>query len=191
MTMQPLLIDLEERLDTERLILRCVKPGDGPKINEALCDSLHALRQFPASLPWALEEPSLERSEIYCREGFANFIARRDFRFLILLRDTEMLAGCCGLHQPNWSVPSIEIGWWGNTRHQGHGYISEAVAALVQFAFARLGMRRVSAFVDDLNLKSARVCERAGLTLEGVLRNERADPDGTLRNTRVYAAISG
>jgi RimJ/RimL family protein N-acetyltransferase len=177
---QPLLPDLHEQFETERLIVRCVRPGDGAVICEGLRDSLAELRQFPASLPWALE--------IFCREGYANFIARREFRFLILQRDGQTLAGCCALNNPDWTVPAIDIGWWGGTPFLGHGYISEAVTGLVQFAFRELGVYRVAAFVDDLNHKSSRVCERAGMTLEGVLRHERVDPDGTLRNTRVYAA---
>ncbi|MEX3955353.1 GNAT family N-acetyltransferase [Trinickia sp. EG282A] len=186
---QPFLLDLPDEFETDRLHIRCVKPGDGAKVYEALRESIDSLRQFPASLPWALEEPSLEASEIYCREGFAKFIARRDFRFLVLLRGSDTLVGCCGLHRPNWKVPTIEVGWWGRTAYLGSGYVSEAVTGLIKFAFAQLPVHRVAAFVDDLNEKSARVCERAGMTFEGLLRNERVDPDGTLRHTRVYATI--
>ncbi|CAB3772014.1 hypothetical protein LMG29542_06763 [Paraburkholderia humisilvae] len=188
-SMYPLLVNFPERFKTDRLILRCVRPGDGATICDALADSVAALRQFPASLPWALEEPSVERSEIYCREGFAHFIARREFRFLIFLGDGETLVGCCALFCPNWSVPSVEIGWWGRTPTLGHGFISEAVEGLIRYAFEQLFVHRVAAFVDDLNSKSIRLCERVGMTLEGTLRQERVDPDGTLRNTRVYATI--
>jgi RimJ/RimL family protein N-acetyltransferase len=187
--MQPLFLDLPDAFVTDRLVVRCVAPGDGAKVYEALVDSLDALRQFPASLPWAREVPSLERSEAFCREGFANFVTRRDFRFLILLRGTNTVAGCCGLHHPDWSVPAVDIGWWGRTPHLGRGLISEAVTGLIDFAFAYLRVCRVAAFVDDLNDKSARLCERVGMELEGVLRHECADPDGTLRNTRVYSKV--
>lgn len=57
------------------------------------------------------------------------------------------------------------------------------------FAFDKLGARRVEAFPDDLNIASCRVCEKAGFQLEGVMRNARADPDGQLRNTRIYARV--
>jgi RimJ/RimL family protein N-acetyltransferase len=187
--MEPLLLDLPDAYVTARLAVRCVMPGDGAKVYEALIDSLDALRQFPASLPWALEAPSVDRSEAFCREGFANFVSRRDFRFLILLRGTDTVVGCCGLHHPDWSVPAVDIGWWGRTSQLGRGLVSEAVTGLIDFAFAHLRVCRVAAFVDDLNDKSARVCERVGMKLEGILSHERADPDGTLRNTRVYAKV--
>lgn len=189
--MDPLLLDVPDVFETERLIVRCPKPGDGPRVFEALVESLGALRQFPASLPWALETPSVERSEIFCREGFADFIARRDFPFLIVIRGTETLVGCCGLRSPDWSIPAFHIGWWGRAACLGQGFMTEAVSGLLAFATSRLGARRVAAFVDERNVRSVRVCERAGMRLEGLMRHERVDPDGTLRDTCIYAKVSG
>jgi hypothetical protein len=189
--MDPLLLDVPDVFETERLIVRCPRPGDGRRVFEALVESLDALRQFPASLPWALETPSVERSEIFCREGFADFIARRDFPFLIVIRGTETLAGCCGLRSPDWSIPAFHIGWWGRAACLGQGFMTEAVSGLLAFATLRLGARRVAAFVDERNVRSVHVCERAGMRLEGLMRHERVDPDGTLRDTCIYAKVSG
>ena len=188
--MDPLLLDVPDAFETERLIVRCPRPGDGRLVFEALAESLEALRQFPASLPWALEAPSVERSEIFCREGCADFIARRDFPFLVLMRGSATLVGCCGLRSPDWSIPAFDIGWWGRTSYQGRGLITEAVSGLLDFAVSRLGARRMAAFVDERNTRSLRVCERAGMQREGLLRHERIDPDGTLRDTYVYARVS-
>ena len=44
--MDPLLIDVPERIETDRLILRCPRPGDGAVVNAAVCESLDALRPF-------------------------------------------------------------------------------------------------------------------------------------------------
>jgi hypothetical protein len=187
--MRPNFPALPEQFETERLTVRCVRPEDSVAVCEALYDSIAALRQFPASLPWALEEPSIDRAESFCCGGRVNFIMRRDFHFLIFLRDGQTLVGCCSLNRPDWTVPAIDIGWWGRTPYLGNGFVSEAVGGLLQFAFKQLGVYRVAAFVDDLNQKSIRVCERTGMMLEGRLRHERADPDGTLRNTRVYAMV--
>lgn len=53
--MDPLLIDIPDAFETERLIVRCPRPGDGRLVYEALVESLDALCRFPASLPWPLE----------------------------------------------------------------------------------------------------------------------------------------
>lgn len=187
--MQPLLPDLPDTFETERLIVRCPQAGDGGRVYEAVLESLDGLRQFPASLPWALEAPSVERSERFCREGLDAFVSRRDFRFLIMLRSDNSVAGCCGLHDPEWSVPAFFAGWWGRTSLLGRGLVTEAVQGMIAFATIHMRARRIAAFVDEYNHRSARVCERVGMQLEGVLRAERADPDGKLRNTRLYAKV--
>ena len=188
--MQPILFDFPEAFNTERLTIRSPRPGDGPKLFEATVETLNELRQFPASLPWAMESPSIENSEAFCRNGYANFAARRDFPLLMLLRGTDTIVGSGGLHNPRWSIPAFEIGWWGRTPYLGRGLITEGIEAMLGFAFSSLKARRVEAFSDDLNQASCRLCERVGMKLEGVLRNARVDPDGTLRTTRVYSKIS-
>lgn len=185
--MQPILLDVPDVLHTSRLTIRCPKPGDGPQVYEAVVDALAELRQFPASLPWAVYEPSIEGSEAFARTGFSNFAARRDFPFVMLLRGTQTVVGCGGIHEPRWAIPAFEVGWWGRTPYLGQGLISEGVEAMLGFAFSALGARRVEAFADDLNDRSCRLCERLGMDYEGTLRHSRAAPDGQLRNTRVYA----
>lgn len=158
-------------------------------ILEAIRESIAELRRFPASMPWTLAEPSVAHSEKYCREAHANFLARRDLPMLLLLKEREILVGSSGLHRFDWAVPKFEIGFWGRTSFAGNGYVTEGAAAIVAFAFDHLGARRIEAFPDEANEPSRKVCERIGLTLEGTLRNERIDPDGTLRNTCVYASV--
>ena len=68
-----------------------------------------------------------------------------------------------------------------------HGFISEVVAALTAYAFANLRAVRVEIITDEENNASRRVAERCAFVLEGVLRNEHRAPDGTLRNTCIYA----
>lgn len=68
--------------------------------------------------------------------------------------------------------------------------MSEAVRAVLAFAFSSLAANRVEAVTDDLNLRSWRLCERVGMDLEGILRHERIAPDGLLRNSRIYSRLA-
>lgn len=100
LNMQPILLDVPDTLHTERLTLRSPRPGDGQAVFEAVVDSLAELRQFPASLPWAVYEPSVESSEAFARTGYTDFTARRGFPFILLLRGTQTVVGCGGIHDP-------------------------------------------------------------------------------------------
>ena len=139
-------------------------------------------------MPWALEEPSVATSEAYCRESADAFIRRSALVYLAFDKK-GMLVASTSLHSINWNVPKFEVGFWCRSSLTGRGYATEAIGELVRYAFESLGAYRVDALPDEENKASRAVCESVGMSLEGLLRNERITPDGSLRNTCVYAAV--
>ena len=100
------------------------------------------------------------------------------------------MVGSSGLHRINWAVPKVEIGYWVRTPYAGQGYITEAVAALTDFAFTTLAAHRVEIRCDARNERSAAVARRSGFTLEGILRCEDRCPlTNELRDTMVFAKV--
>ncbi|MBS0446490.1 MAG: GNAT family N-acetyltransferase [Proteobacteria bacterium] len=190
--MDPLLIDFPERIETDRLILRSARPGDGPAVNAAVLETLDDLRPY---MPWAQAAPTLEASETDVRRMYGKFALRQDMPLLMFERGLDgcegLYAGGTGLHRIDWAVPRFEIGYWCRRSRQRRGYVAEAVVALSHFAFETLGARRVEIRMDDRNEPSWRVAERAGYTLEGVLRQDSLSPSGEPRDTRVYAKVRG
>jgi ribosomal-protein-alanine N-acetyltransferase len=63
-----------------------------------------------------------------------------------------------------------ETGYVLSRAEWGNGYMTEALTAVVEAAFALPGIYRVSAICDVENLASARVMEKAGMVREGVLK---------------------
>lgn len=185
----PLLLDLPARIDTARMVMRPPKAGDGAALCEAILESLVDLRRFLASLPWVAVEQTLASSETFCRNAQANFLLRKDLPFLLFDKASGRLLGSTGLHRTDWAVPKTEVGYWLRSSCVGHGYVQEAVQALVDYAFTQLGAARVELITDEDNTRSRRVAERCGFTLEGVMRNERRDAVAGLRNTCVYARL--
>jgi RimJ/RimL family protein N-acetyltransferase len=185
----PALRDVPEAFETERLLIRCPKAGDGQTVYQSVLESLSALREFPASMPWASAEPSLEASEQFCREGQARYLLRKDMPMLLFMKGSGLHVGNSGLHSLEWSVPKCEIGYWGRARFARQGLITEAVRGITAFAFEHLAMRRIESLPDAENRASCLVCERAGYALEGTMRHDRLAPDGSLRNTCLYAVV--
>ncbi len=185
----PILRKVSSELTTERLYLRCPREGDGVAVHEAVVESLQHLRAWPASLPWALAEPSVDASEIFCRESAAAFFKRTSFVYLVFDHAGTFVAST-SLHGINWKVPKFEIGFWCRATRQGNGYTTEAISRLIRYAISDLGANRVDALTDERNAASRAVCEASGMQLEGILRNENITPSGVLCNTCVYAVAS-
>lgn len=183
----PLLLDLPTRIETERLLMRPPGAGDGALLLPALTESLSELRRFLASLTWVAAEQTLESAELFCRNAQANFVARKDLPFLVFEKATGQMVGVVGLHRMVWATPKCEVGYWGRTPRAGNGFISEAVEALSRYAFDHLGAVRLELITDEDNRPSRKLAERCQFALEGVLRHERRSPAGELRNTCVYA----
>lgn len=58
MVTNPLLLDFPDHFETERLLIRAPRAGDGPAICEAVLETLDDLRQW---MPWALQEQTVDR----------------------------------------------------------------------------------------------------------------------------------
>jgi ribosomal-protein-serine acetyltransferase len=185
--MDPILLDIPNLIETERLLLRCPHAGDGRLVNEAIHESFEMLERW---MPWARTPPSIEESESVMRRGHARWILREEMMLLIFDKTQKSLIGCTGLHNLNWEVRRFEIGYWIRTSCEGRGYIKESTTALTQFAFQALEARRIEIRCDTRNVRSAKIPQSLGYRLEAVLQNDRLDASThRLRDTMVFARV--
>ncbi|HEX4123958.1 MAG TPA: GNAT family N-acetyltransferase [Tepidisphaeraceae bacterium] len=180
----PILLDVPESFETERLLIRVPCAGDGAQVNAAVLETFDDLHAW---MPWAAERPTVEQTEEYCRKSYSQFIAREDITLRLIHKQSGLFLGSSGLHPRGWDVRAFEIGYWCRKRFEGQGYITEAVRGILQFGFERLNARRIEVRCDSRNLRSIRVAECVGLKREGELRNHVLAPDGSLRNTVIFA----
>jgi RimJ/RimL family protein N-acetyltransferase len=185
-TIPPLLRDFPDHFETQRLLIRAPRPGDGKAINEAVHESLTELQAW---MPWAYDEQTVEYSESYARRFAAKFALREDLAMLMFRKSDGQLVGGTGLHRIDWSIPKFEIGYWLRTSVHGQGYMTEAVNGLTRFAFGTLDAERVEIRCDERNEKSAAVARRAGYTQEGMLRHDARGTQDELRNTLIFGMI--
>ena len=167
----PILLDLPVPFYTSRLMIRPMMPGDGPAVCKAVEESRPQIRKW---LPWVDDVKSWQDSEKTARQFYANFILRKDFHFCIFKDDVYV--GGCSLHYINWAVPSAAIGYWCRTSFQGRGYVTEAIGALVLYAFKEIQFKRVTIICEQENTKSAAVANRLGFALETTASGLMAHP---------------
>lgn len=84
---------------------------------------------------------------------------------------------------------SGEIGYILHPDFWGRGIASQAVAQILGYGFNELKLNRISAQTDKRNKGSERVMQKAGMTKEGLLRENILLKDG-YRDTLVYSILS-
>jgi [ribosomal protein S5]-alanine N-acetyltransferase len=119
-------------------------------------------------------------------EGFRT---RHLFQWGVVRLDDDQVIGTCTLFAINQSQGRAEVGYALGHAFWGHGYMKEALTALVDFAFGELGMRRLEADVDPRNAGSLHAVERLGFRREGVLR-ERWKVNGELQDSVMLGLLS-
>jgi len=185
--MDPLLIDIPERIETPQLLLLAPPAGEPEEMNQAIVESAAELKPW---MPWADPVPTLEQTRIWRQRSLARHAAREEIYFRLYQREPRVFGGNVSLCRMDWNVPRFEIGYWIRTSLTGCGYATEATEALWAFAMHALKASRVEIHMDELNVASRRVAERAGFKLEGVLRNHARAADGRLQNMCVYSKIA-
>jgi len=83
-----------------------------------------------------------------------------------------------------------ELGWCLDPRHQGRGYATEAVTALMWLCFEDLGLRRVTANCFADNEESWRLMERLGMRREIHTLRESLHRSGEWMDGMGYALLA-
>lgn len=155
------------RLDTERLKLRAIYPADAQEIFELLADAnvaeLHEL------------EPFVEIGQAH--QMIANythwFQNNQAVRWAILRKDTGALIGTCCFDTFHLKYQSVNLGYNLRFDQWGNGFATEAVRAIVDYAFTHgiVGpVNRIQAITVPANGASEKVLTKLGFEKEGLMR---------------------
>lgn len=82
-----------------------------------------------------------------------------------------------------------ELGYWLAKPYWGQGIMTETVKKISEYGFSELGLARITANVFHFNQGSAKVLEKAGFSLEGIL-SKHYKKDGKIFDGKLYAKIA-
>ena len=164
------------RIETERVVIRCYEPSDGPRLKEAVDASVEHLRPW---MPWIRFEPQTEEQRVeFCRRARGDFDLDVNYTYGIFDRGETRLLGGTGLHQRG-GPGSLEIGYWIRSDALRQGLATELAAVLTRVAFELAGAERVDIQVDPDNERSQGIPLKLGFTHEATLRRRLEAKDGT------------
>jgi len=81
-----------------------------------------------------------------------------------------------------------EIGYWLSEKHWGKGIMSDAVSAMVEYAFTRMPLLRLFACIYENNPSSMRVLEKNGFRHEAI-HKKAVMKEGKLLDEHLYALM--
>jgi ribosomal-protein-serine acetyltransferase len=180
----PTLIPIAEELRGRRIVLLRLRPRDATDLFEALEASRERLA------PWLhFPDPlhTVEATRDWLIHLESRWLLRQALSFAIRHGETHEYLGGVELHTILWDRRFFALGYWLRSGAEGHGYMSEAVRILTDYAFSKLGANKVSLRCDARNVRSAAVAERLGFVREAQLRGEALTKDGLLADELQYS----
>ncbi len=157
--------DAFPELTTPRLRLRALRPDDAGELLRILGDE-QVTRYHSMPTLVTLAEAQAALASVQDR-----YTAREMIRWAIEPVGNGSMIGTVGLLHIQPRHRRAEVGYELARRWWGRGLASEAVAAVVSYGFARLGLHRIEAGVLPGNARSVRVLEHLGFREEGTLRD--------------------
>jgi RimJ/RimL family protein N-acetyltransferase len=145
---------------TERLRLRRSVPEDA--------DAISAYRSDPEvhrTQGWERTDPESVRADIEEMAQRAPGEGGGWVQFSVEERESGRLVGDVGISPADGEAGVIKVGYTMSPAFQSRGYGTEAVGALVTYAFDTLGADIVRAYADADNTPSIRVAEKVGMRL--------------------------
>ena len=151
-------------LETERLSLQHLTAGDAEFLIELLNDPSFIRNIGDRGVR------TVQDAQAYVQNGPAASYAKNGFGLdLVILKDTGEPIGLCGLIKRP-TLDDVDIGYAYLPRYWSKGYAVEAASAVKQYAQDVIGLKRLVAIVDPLNLGSIRMLEKIGFTFEKMVK---------------------
>ncbi len=145
--------------------------------------------EVPRYMSWSAHQSPDETRE-YLQACLDEWAAGSGYPYVIVIGDSGPVGT---IHLNRGPQHGVQFGYVLARPFWGHGYMTEALSTVVDWALTQPDVWRASAFCDVEHVASARVMEKAGLTFEGVLRRYFIHPQISPepRDCKLYAKVRG
>jgi len=184
---------MPHHIDRERQIIYCdrnieVRPlglREAPALYDAVHQSAIAISQWEA---WCTPDYSLADAKQFLQRSIEQWNMRAAYDFNIIARASGLVIGSVAINQVSTLNQLANLGYWIREGYTGRSIASLAARAAATFAFAKVGLTRLEIVAQAGNLRSQRVAEKTGATLECLARN-RLIFHGEPRDAKVFSLV--
>jgi ribosomal-protein-alanine N-acetyltransferase len=154
---------------TDRLVLRMPRPDRTEEVVAFFAENLEYLRPFQPTLPPDFVTQKFWRNQLEC--AWSAWRAGTVVRWFVYALDDPrgVPIGYVSLTSiKRGNCQSAELSYAIDRTHGGHGYMTEAVRAVIDYAWNTLGLHRLDAKFRADNRRSGALLERVGFSEIGV-----------------------
>ncbi|MDR0269301.1 GNAT family protein [Paenibacillus sp.] len=169
---------LDDHIELKPLALQHAKP-----LFLLTNDSRDTLREW---LPWVDAITEVEHTANFVKNAIKHGAENGAITAGIWVHGE--IAGIISFHEINWHNRSVSIGYWLGKDFVGHGIMSSACRAFVDYALMDMDLHRVEIRCATSNQRSRAIPERLGFVLEGVVREAERLHHGYV-NHAVYGML--
>lgn len=145
-------------ITTDRLELRAHTLADTEAWHEIVSDP-HVVRY----MSWPLRDRDAARRHLRDCTRHTRLWQADDFLALAVVRENRLVGDVSlQLRTVSSDVRTVELGWVVAPAHQGHGYATEAVEAILDLAFTSVQARMATAVIHEANSASLALAQRLG-----------------------------
>ncbi len=175
-------------IETSRLILRSYREGDESWYFDMSQRNHAHLERYEQQNP-AMEIKTEEDAKKMIADLVNEWEKRTHFFMGVFLKESEQFVAQLYIGPIGRNMPEFGIGYFADVEHEGKGYVTEAVKAVVKSLFEILNAHRIRIETDDTNVRSIGVAERCGFAKEGHIRENKKNPDGTSSGTIFFGLL--
>ncbi len=169
---------------TDRAELRPLEPWQAP---EFLAHMDRARDLVDPWIPWATFSTDLASARATLQR-YADKQAADAGRIFGIWLDGTLVGGVMFVRF-DASQGTAEIGVWSEPAAEGRGLVGAAVGELLAYAFEERGLHRVEWWNSTVNARSRAVARRAGMHLDGTLR-EHTEYRGVRLDMEVWSLLA-
>lgn len=174
---------MEKGLSTRRCYLREFEEEDWPSVHRYA-----ALEQVSHHQPWGPNTEEQSREYVHQIMEQAKKTERTQFAFAVVWKESGQLIGAGELFRRDPENGVGEIGYILHPDYWGRGIATEVAEWLIGYGFSEQNLHRICATCDPANAASKKVLEKAGMVLEGRLRENLRMQNGW-RDSLVYGML--
>lgn len=169
-------------LQTERLALSSLTEADAPALHRQRSDE-ELMRYIPR-----VRTKNTEDALAMIRKISGSIDKNEALIWAIREKNRADMIGSIGLVHLYPENNSAELGYMLESPWHGKGLMSEAIQAVLAYAFRTLNLNRIEAITDPENHSSNRILERNGFIAEGILK-ENFLFEGRYLDSKYYALL--